>query len=520
MDDRLIDSMIGGCRIESKIGEGGMGAVYKAHHIALDITVAVKIMTISTDLSEVEERFLREARIAAKLRHPNIAAVLNVGIEDGVHFLVMEYVEGENLRTVVEKRGRLPESEVIPIARLLAGALQKAYECGVIHRDIKPENILIDTTGTIRLIDLGLARSTENTSLTQSNTVLGSPHYVAPEQAENPRFADCRADIYSFGCTLYHLLSGNAPFPGTTIMEVLMNHINSPVPRLIDVVPSVSKELSSMIAKMMQKDPDDRYQSPDEILSALSDIEHENSRQTTLHSKKRRKKHDRIIVAGGTLIFVVIITVVGYYKLQTLYRTRIEPVQQKVLNDLHYNDSLIDAVDTTSTITVQDGVTPKAKLQSPRNVSISKRKKAVLTVNTPAFKESSEDMVQKTTAPDRIIAAVKIGDNDVLRQLLSEGFSPNGTGGKTTPLHEAVRRGLDDTVRLLLEKGADPNRKDQKGDTPLHYALKEDATYMSELLLKHGADPNIRDHAGKTPLMIAHSVGSSIEQIVKNNGGR
>ena len=170
---------------------------------------------------------------------------------------------------MLAERTALPREEAVAIALEVLDALRAAQDNGIVHRDIKPENIMIDASGTVRVTDLGLARSVSDVNLTQSSMILGSPLYVAPEQADNPAAADIRADIYSLGCTLFHMLAGSPPFTGTTPVEVILNHTRKPVPHLSEVNPAFPPELDNVVFTMMQKGPQERYQTPQEASAAL-----------------------------------------------------------------------------------------------------------------------------------------------------------------------------------------------------------------------------------------------------------
>ena len=510
--ENLIGTEIGGCRIESKIGQGGMGTVYKAHHLALDIPVAVKVLATLTVMDKARERFMREARIAAKLRHPHIVGVLNVGTERDVDFIVMEYVEGKNLREVIDERGAIPRHEAIEIARQVLEALRVAKQHGIVHRDIKPENIMIDASGNVRLTDLGLARSTSDVNLTQSSVVLGSPYYVAPEQADNPAAADIRADIYSLGCTLFHMLTGSQPFTGTTPMEIILNHIRKPVPRLREVNPAFPEALDNAVYTMMQKGPQERYQTPEQALVALKAATTEGLAPSPVlqaaPSTGAGKKTIPIVVRVALMVVVAVALGVAVALLMPRKKTfpaspatapAIAAVEKEVL-DSALQDTAKPPVRTAG----------KKNRQAPAPKPVKK-----------AGPEQPIKMKQQTGSRDQVLSAVKTGDTEGLLRLLNEGGSPDGLpGGATTPLHEAVRRGMPDMVKVLAERGANPNLRDSKGDVPLHYALREDAQLIVSELLKHGADANIKDHRGKTPLEIAESVSSELESMVKQYGGK
>jgi serine/threonine protein kinase len=255
------------------IGVGGMAAVIRARDTQLDRTVALKILPpeMAAD-SESVCRFHQEARAAAKLDHENIARVFFCGEDQGLHFIAFEFVEGENLRTLMERRGRIPVPEAIHYLLQIATGLAHAAARGVVHRDIKPSNIIISSNGRAKLVDMGLARSLEphtDGGLTQPGVTLGTFDYISPEQALEPREADVRSDIYSLGCTLYHMLTGYPPVPDGTAARKLHHHQNvDPVdPRQLN--PATPDEVAALLARMMAKNPKERYQRPEELVSHL-----------------------------------------------------------------------------------------------------------------------------------------------------------------------------------------------------------------------------------------------------------
>jgi len=255
------------------IGVGGMAAVIRARDTQLDRTVALKILPpeMAVD-SESVRRFHQEARAAAKLDHENIARVFFCGEDQGLHFIAFEFVEGENLRTLLERRGRIPVPEAIHYLLQIATGLAHASARGVVHRDVKPSNIIISANGRAKLVDMGLARSLEPQSdggLTQPGVTLGTFDYISPEQALEPREADVRSDIYSLGCTFYHMLTGQVPVPEGTAARKLHHHQNvDPVdPRQLN--PAIPDEVAGVLARMMAKNPKERYQRPEELVSHL-----------------------------------------------------------------------------------------------------------------------------------------------------------------------------------------------------------------------------------------------------------
>ena len=270
----LVGRKIGGCRIEEMLGKGGMGVVYRARHLALDIPVAVKILPpqFADSDSTFTDRFIREARAAARLQHQNIVGVLNVGRQGGLYYIIMQFVDGESLEDRIEREGRLGPSACLDIMLQLCAALKVACRHKIVHRDIKPDNILIDREGVVKLADLGLAKSMEDrTGLTQSGIGMGTPHYMAPEQAADVKSADRRSDIYSLGCTLFRMLTGRLPFEGESGFTVLTRHMNDPVPDPHDLAPDLPAQLVAIVRRMMAKNPDDRYQTPGELAAALEE---------------------------------------------------------------------------------------------------------------------------------------------------------------------------------------------------------------------------------------------------------
>jgi predicted Ser/Thr protein kinase len=257
------------------IGMGGMAAVLRARDTQLDRFVALKILP--PDMAREEEsvrRFHQEARSAAKLDHENIARVFFCGEDQGLHFIAFEFVEGENLRSILERRGKLKVAEAVRCVLQIATGLEHASSRGVVHRDIKPSNIILTPTGRAKLVDMGLARSTasQKEQLTHSGVTLGTFDYISPEQALEPREADARSDIYSLGCTFYHMLTGRPPVPEGTAAKKLHHHQHvMPIdPRQLN--PEVPDEIALILARMMSKNPRERYQQPMHLVQHLLQV--------------------------------------------------------------------------------------------------------------------------------------------------------------------------------------------------------------------------------------------------------
>jgi serine/threonine protein kinase len=269
--------VLGEYTILDKIGAGGMGQVFKATHRRMDRTVAIKMLPPSlTKDAAALARFEREARAAAKLSHPNIVTAFDAGHANRAHFLVMEYVAGQDLAALVIRDGPLPVDKAVNYILQAARGLEFAHRKGVVHRDIKPANLLLDCEGVVKILDMGLARVESDgpaqTDLTGAGAIMGTVDYMAPEQAQNAKDADYRADIYSLGCTLYYLLSGRPPYSGATAVEKLMAHQTRLVPSLRLIQSNVSPQLDAVFSKMVAKRIEDRQQSMREVIEALEGL--------------------------------------------------------------------------------------------------------------------------------------------------------------------------------------------------------------------------------------------------------
>lgn len=262
-----------GFDILAKLGEGGMGAVYRAHQPLLDRLVALKVMApqLSRDQAFVA-RFIREAASAAKFHHPNIVQVHTAGEADGHYYIAMEFVEGETLREHIQRFGKLDQQEAIAVTLYVAQGLQYAWhKAQLIHRDIKPDNIFLSCDGEVKVGDLGLAKSMtgEITEVTHTGLMVGSPHYMSPEQAKALKDIDFRADIYSLGCTLYQMLTGRTPFDADEFLPLVLKHLNEPAPNLRTFLPHCPAPLVALVNRMMAKDRELRHGSYGELIDEL-----------------------------------------------------------------------------------------------------------------------------------------------------------------------------------------------------------------------------------------------------------
>lgn len=313
-DGRIKGLTFGEYIILDRLGKGGMGIVYRAKHRRMDRIVAIKVLPRSAMATKgLEDRFYREVKTAAKLMHPNIVAALDASEDDGLHYLVMEYVDGQDLGEVLRQSGPLAPDHAVDCIIQAARGLQYAHEQGVIHRDIKPANLLVDSNGTVKVLDMGLARMTgvagdgseenaeadsatagaseekrascevspspswdrdavlidDETRLTKAGEVMGTLDYMPPEQFTDTRNVDERGDVYSLGCTFYRLLTGQSPFPADTAGAVFRAHRGAPVPSLRSILPDIPEHLDQVFQKMLAKGPDQRQSSMSQLIQQL-----------------------------------------------------------------------------------------------------------------------------------------------------------------------------------------------------------------------------------------------------------
>jgi serine/threonine protein kinase len=282
------DFFLGQYKILDRLGQGRMAGVYKAVH-QLGQLVAIKVLPPSrAKATNVLARFQREARLAMRLKHPNVVRAFQVGEAKGLHYLVMEYLEGETLDEVLHHRRQLTPAEAVHLVHQALTGLQHIHEQGLVHRDLKPSNLmLVGGAGdsllkaTVKILDIGLGRvlfdesspaapaGPNNKQLTAEGVLLGTPDYLAPEQARDPRTADIRADIYSLGCVLYHALAGQSPFPDTNIITQMVRHATEEPRPLRELNPAVPDGLQQIVNWMMAKDPAQRYPTPERAAQAL-----------------------------------------------------------------------------------------------------------------------------------------------------------------------------------------------------------------------------------------------------------
>ena len=255
-----------------KIGEGGMGSVYKAKCHLLNRFVAVKIL--KAELNNDEDfvaRFKREATSIASLSHPNIVNVHDVGAEEHINFIVMEYIDGKTLKQIIKENGRISSRETLDIVFQVAKALECAHKNNIIHRDIKPDNIMIMEDNMVKVMDFGIAKVDDSRTVTNSNNVMGTVRYFSPEQAKG-NFVDCRTDIYSLGIVMYEMVTGQVPYNADSAISIAMMHIQEPVIPPKEIITDIPENINQVILKSMQKEPIKRYQTAREMADVLKTI--------------------------------------------------------------------------------------------------------------------------------------------------------------------------------------------------------------------------------------------------------
>ena len=321
----LVGREVAGYQILERVGRGGMGTVYRAKQLSLDRIVAFKVLSPSLAWDkEFIERFMKEARAAARLVHPNIARALGVGKEGTIYYLAMEYMSGGSIEEKIEQEGRIAPDRAVPMLMDTARGLAYAETQGVIHRDIKPENLMLSEQGSVKIVDMGIAGQLEGRrSLAQTEGVFGSPHYIAPEQAAGERI-DNRVDIYSLGATAYRMLSGRTVFMGESQTEIMAKHVNEDPAPLKRVAPWVPKRFCEIVMQMVEKDPDDRFQTASEVLDALGQLGGDGTggtRPTALRhvpaaerkpkrSRQARQRRNRLILVGVIIALVILVLLI------------------------------------------------------------------------------------------------------------------------------------------------------------------------------------------------------------------
>jgi serine/threonine protein kinase len=312
--DPAVGKVVGGYRILSRLGRGGMSTVYKAVQVSLDRFVALKIPHDDFIRDErFRARFDREARTLAKLDHPNIVQIIDVGTAAGRYYIAMEYVEGTTLGRYLAQRGPLPLPAGAVLLKKCCAALARAHEAKIVHRDIKPDNILLTVGGQPKLTDFGLAKPLDAAStLSLTGTILGTPLYMSPEQADGAD-VDARSDLYSLGATFYHALTGRPPFEGATAVTIVLKHTKEPLKPAHQMNASIPAGLSDVLTRMLAKKPEDRFPSAEAVIAAIEAWE--QGKAPTARPAAPPPWKRKPLVIGASAAAAVLVALVAYASL-------------------------------------------------------------------------------------------------------------------------------------------------------------------------------------------------------------
>jgi uncharacterized protein (TIGR03067 family) len=458
------------------LGSGGMGTVWLAQHRVMGRPVAVKV--IRPDFVArpgAAERFRRETQAAARLNHPNIVTAFDAEQAGATHLLAMEYVEGVTLADLLRQGGTLPVTGACDAIRQAALGLQHAFDRGLIHRDLKPHNLMRTADGTVKILDFGLAVLADGArgadGLTGDNIVLGTPDYIAPEQAEDSHAADVRSDIYSLGCSLYHLLTGRVPFPGESVLRKLDGHrMHQPVP-IQTIRPEVPAALATIVAKMMAKKPGDRFQTPEEVAAALTPF--------VTGTAPIRKARGPWLAVAAALLFAGLIAAAMVFYIKTDNGTieihtddeNIKIIAERNGKEVHVLDPTSKqtwVVDTGKWTLRLDGNPDGLTLEMPKTFTLKRGDRQVVTVKRVKTPEATSGKSDQ----ERILGAWRVAAAEVGGQPIPQAFidsiqptltftvdkvtgKPNGTFPKEF-LEVLVTQGLLPRENVsVLEKGVE-----------------------------------------------------------------
>jgi len=450
-------------RIVEKIGDGGTAFVFKGLDTILNRHVTVKVLRPEyAGDQDFVRRFRREAQAAAGLSHPNIVSVYDVGHENGVHYIVMEYVQGRSLKALIEEMGRLNIYQAAEYAANIALALSHAHKHGIIHRDVKPHNILISDDGRVKVTDFGIAQAVTASTLTYSGEILGSVHYFSPEQARGGA-TDEKSDIYSLGIVLYEMLTGRIPYSGESPVSVAVKHLQEPFPDPEEVNPQIPRALCQIVRKAVEKDPRYRFQTAREMADALNEwlYEHESElstiarpplskagNQTDMRTKKTKKRRIKPGYIIGVIAIILVMVFAAYMATRLLKMFTVpDVVVPQVEGELQ---------STAFAILEEAGLVPRLEDQIPSDTVpsghvISQDPKAGRTV-----KEGREVTLLVSTGPELINV-----DNVVGMQRRPAELKLEDSGFKV----DVVEEYSDEPPGIVISQDPGPDHKIAKGST-------------------------------------------------------
>jgi serine/threonine protein kinase len=497
--DPLEGVLLNQYEVKHRLGEGGMGVVYLAHDTILDRPVAIKVLP--PDMAEDptnRKRFLREVQASAQLSHPNIVQVYDTGCEEGVYYFAMEYVEGPSVGTLLRERGWFDEDEALRIARQAAIGLGYAHSHNVIHRDIKPDNLLLTRDHVVRITDLGLVHwkaSESDASLTAAGTTVGTPIYISPEQITGEQNIDARADIYSLGVTLYHMLAGRPPFNVGSGPEIMAQHITKPPPPIQQFNPSITQPTSELVTRLIAKEREDRPQTMEVVVEAIDDI---------LSGAAFRavpvKDHSTGFKAFGFVVsFLTLLLALWILESEWFW-----DIEKQILRDSKPSRKGMTGPETAESSGSAPADIGKAKPSTASSL-FSSKPTSTEPGNPPSKPGTGNDVETDRKA---LFAAATSGDLATVQSLLDCGVNPNQLDSEgRPPLVHAILRGHLAVTKALLARKADPNVKLANGTTPLLLALENNNAEVLRELLRHEADANTRLPNGSPPLFVAAAKG-------------
>lgn len=446
-------------RLSDRLGSGGMAEVYLAHDDVLDRDVALKVLSnrYSGD-EEFVERFRREAQSAAALTHPNIVSIFDRGeSEDGTYYIAMEYLSGGTLKDRILKRGALPARTAAAVALQIAEALQAAHRSGVVHRDIKPHNILITESGDIKVTDFGIARAASSSTMTRTGSILGTAHYLSPEQAMGEPVGPA-SDIYSLGVVLYEMLTGELPYDAETPIGIAMKHVNGHLKEPIEVDPSIPKGINAITMRMLARNPEDRYPDTAELIADLGRVSEgfepsgtttrQMTRRTTRpmpaagagrngsggsRQAKKLRKFTPVLLALLALALLAVLAWAGYSALQNndpaamiqvpnLEGMTLDQARQQVGDDFKVvRDGEEDSSQSENTILSQDPSDGQAPEGSDIRVTVASGQNEV-----PAVEGRSQQEAETALSEAGFGVTVEESESDAGQEGQVLGQSPGG----------------------------------------------------------------------------------------------
>ena len=495
--DPLLGQTIGGTyRIDSVLGRGGMGVVYKALNVRLDLPVAVKVLAsnLAHD-NRLMQRFEAEARTQARLRHPNIIAVQDFIIDGGINAIIMEYVEGMTLEEIIHRQtGPMQPARIIGIMMPVLEAVGLAHEQGIVHRDIKPSNIMLTQVGTReipKVMDFGIAKVfAEGGMQTATSSKLGTLHYMSPEQCASPKDVDARSDIYSLGVTLYEMATGKVPFQSESELELMLAHRDSPVPPPREFYPGVTEEVERVILRALEKDPAARFQDVEAFTNALTSCARDGSVPSVPIPTPRP-----VTPATKTVVETEPVSQVSPAAAQRPHKIKERAVSLNTANKRKQKMAWLTAVLVTIAIVAAGILTYKLTTPKPRqsiqpHIAAAPAKVPPRSRPEPVKKIAAEKLVKTASLPPpkrrRIRSAKpkKISSDDLLDSLIDEalGKEPIPTRKQIRPTAKPRKIRASDVLDPFSNNTAPTARRDPPAAKPSPPAVKLKKTPTSDFV--------------------------------------